>query len=62
MNTVSLIFLPDEKTIRIAIDSWSKMIENIDKKSYVSVAIFVAETNYTISGKAGVAVERILKS
>lgn len=59
MNTVSWIFAPDEKTIRMAIDSRSKMIENINKNSFVSIAVFVLGSTYTISGKARIAVERL---
>jgi hypothetical protein len=59
MNTVSWIFAPDEKTIRIAIDSRAKIIENINKNPLVSIAVFAAESTYTISGSARIAAARL---
>lgn len=59
MNAVSWIFAPDEQTLRIAVDSRSKIIDNIAKNPLVSLAVFATASTYTISGKATVEEKRL---
>ncbi|OMP68487.1 pyridoxamine 5'-phosphate oxidase family protein [Domibacillus epiphyticus] len=59
MNAISWLFAPDEKTIRLAVDGRSKMIDNVMKNPLVSIAIFAAESTYMISGYASVTEDRL---
>lgn len=52
MNAVSWVYAPDDVTLRIAVDSRSKIIHNIHKNELVSLAVFASESAYTISGRA----------
>lgn len=59
MNAISWVFAVDETTLRIAVESKSKILNNIKKTPLVSLAVFAGESTYTISGKARVAQERL---
>ncbi|WP_050181562.1 pyridoxamine 5'-phosphate oxidase family protein [Domibacillus robiginosus] len=54
MNAVSWVYAPDDTTLRIAVDSRSKIINNIHKNTLVSLAVFASESAYTISGSASI--------
>ncbi|OLN21159.1 hypothetical protein BTO30_16405 [Domibacillus antri] len=59
INAISWFFAADEKTIRLAVDSRSRIIENINKNSLVSIAVFAADSTYSISGSARIAAARL---
>ncbi|OXS78773.1 hypothetical protein B1B05_07465 [Domibacillus enclensis] len=52
MNAVSWVYALNDETLRIAVDSRSKIIDNIVENPLVSLAVFAAQSTYTISGTA----------
>ncbi|MCM3787693.1 pyridoxamine 5'-phosphate oxidase family protein [Domibacillus indicus] len=52
MNAISWVYALNDTTLRIAVDSRSKIIHNIHKNALVSLAVFASESAYTISGSA----------
>lgn len=59
MNAVSWVHASNDQTLRVAVDSRSKIIDNIHKNSLVSLAVFASGSTYTISGSAKVLSERL---
>ncbi|MET1031139.1 MULTISPECIES: pyridoxamine 5'-phosphate oxidase family protein [Domibacillus] len=59
MNAVSWVYASNDQTLRIAVDSRSKIIDNIHRNALVSLAVFASESTYTISGNAKVVSNRL---
>lgn len=58
-SAISWVYAPDHETVRIALDSRSRIIENVRKHPGVVLTLLGAGSAYAINGKAQVAVERM---
>lgn len=52
MNAVSWVYALNDQTLRIAVDSRSKIVQNIQQHPLVSLAVFASASTYTICAKA----------
>jgi hypothetical protein len=59
VNAISWVLAKDEETICFAIDSRSRIIENIRKNSLAVINIIANESTYSIQGEAAVKLERM---
>ncbi|MBM7586683.1 hypothetical protein JOC86_003235 [Bacillus pakistanensis] len=59
VNAISWIFAKDEETLFLAIDSRSRIVNNIKNNEQLVVTLFANESTYSISGKGNVAVDKI---
>jgi hypothetical protein len=59
VNAISWVLAKDEETIRFAIDSRSRIIENIKKNKHAVINIIANESTYSIQGEAAVKLERL---
>ncbi|WP_046175166.1 pyridoxamine 5'-phosphate oxidase family protein [Domibacillus indicus] len=59
MNAISWVYAPTDQILRIAVDSRSKIIDNIHKNPLVSLAVFASGSTFTISGSAKVISSRL---
>lgn len=59
VNAISWVYAPDKKRIYVAIDNRSRIIDNVRKNPLVVVNVIANESNYSISGKATIKVEKM---
>ncbi|MGD6841871.1 pyridoxamine 5'-phosphate oxidase family protein [Bacillus infantis] len=59
VNAISWVLAKDEETICFAIDSRSKIIENIKSNRHAVINIIANESTYSIQGEAAVKLERM---
>jgi hypothetical protein len=59
VSAISWVFAPDRNRIYISIDNRSRIIDNVNKNPLVVLNIIANESNYSISGKATVKVEKM---
>ncbi|WP_338753852.1 pyridoxamine 5'-phosphate oxidase family protein [Bacillus sp. FJAT-52991] len=54
IHAISWIYAVDESTLRFAVTSRSRMIENLEKNTAVAINIIANESTYTITGKSNI--------
>ncbi|MGD6856203.1 pyridoxamine 5'-phosphate oxidase family protein [Bacillus infantis] len=59
VNAISWVLAKDEETICFAIDSRSRIIENIKHNRHVVINIIANESTYSIQGEAAVKLEKM---
>lgn len=59
VNAISWILAKDDETVYFAIDNRSRIVQNINNNNNVTVNIIANESTYSISGEAGVKLEKM---
>lgn len=59
VSAISWIFAKDEKTILFAVDSRSRIVQNIQENQLVVLNVIANESTYSISGEAELIVEKM---
>ncbi len=59
VSAISWVFAKDEETVLFSVDQRSRIVENIEKNPLVVVNLIANESTYSISGKAGILLEKL---
>lgn len=58
-STISWIYAKDDKTIRFAVESRSRIVENIQKNRLIAIHLIANESAYSITGEATVRTDKL---